>query len=241
MNKLDIINEIKRTAALNDGKPLGQDRFTKETGISIGAWCGKYWIRWSDVLREAGFEPNQFQVAYDNNLLLEKLAYLTRELNHFPVKAEMQIKAHVDKSFPSDTTFDRLGKKSERILKLFDFCKINKSFEDVLQFLPETKVTQRKDSESETINQAKGFVYLVQHGNRREYKIGRTNNPIRREGEISLELPEKASPIHWIETDDPSGIENYWHLRFAKKRKNGEWFDLNAEDIRAFKRWKKIF
>jgi Meiotically up-regulated gene 113 len=87
---------------------------------------------------------------------------------------------------------------------------------------------------------AAGYVYLVRHGTRREFKIGRTNNLLRREGEIGVELPLKVSPMHVIKTDDPAGVEAYWHRRFSKKRLNGEWFTLSAEDVRAFKRWKNI-
>jgi len=79
-----------------------------------------------------------------------------------------------------------------------------------------------------------GYVYLLKHGSRREYKIGRTNNPLRREGELGIQLPEKLQPVHYIETDDPAGIETYWHTRFASKRKEGEWFALTPEDVRAF-------
>ncbi len=98
-----------------------------------------------------------------------------------------------------------------------------------------------KDSESSPESSAVGYVYMLKHGSRREYKIGRTNSPVRREGELGIQLPEKLEPIHYIKTDDPAGIESYWHSRFAANRKEGEWFELTAQDVRAFKRWKNIF
>jgi len=49
----------------------------------------------------------------------------------------------------------------------------------------------------------------------KHYKIGKTNSVDRRMYEIGLQLPEGNEPVHSIETDDPSGIEAYWHNRFS--------------------------
>lgn len=81
-----------------------------------------------------------------------------------------------------------------------------------------------------------GFVYLLRAG--RNFKIGKTNAVGRRERALAVQLSERADTGHVIKTDDPGGIEAYWHRRFADWRKNGEWFELRPEDVRAFKRRK---
>jgi len=58
MTKALILDQIRRTAAENDGVPLGRDRFLTQTGIKEADWLGKYWVRWSDAIREAGYEPS---------------------------------------------------------------------------------------------------------------------------------------------------------------------------------------
>ena len=81
-----------------------------------------------------------------------------------------------------------------------------------------------------------GFVYLLKAS--RYFKVGRSSSFERRSRELAIQLPEKAETVHVIRTDDPIGIERYWHQRFESKRKNGEWFELTAQDVKAFKRRK---
>jgi hypothetical protein len=81
-----------------------------------------------------------------------------------------------------------------------------------------------------------GYVYLLKSG--KYYKVGRSNAPGRREYELTIQLPERVVTVHTIKTDDPIGIERYWHQRFSERRKNGEWFALRREDVSAFRRRK---
>ncbi|MGP6190062.1 MAG: GIY-YIG nuclease family protein [Vulcanimicrobiaceae bacterium] len=68
------------------------------------------------------------------------------------------------------------------------------------------------------------------------YKIGKSSDPSRRYREIRLDQPDPTHRVHSIETDDPSGIEAYWHNRFKDKRiRDTEFFVLDGAEVAAFK------
>ncbi len=244
MDKEHIIGEIRRTAKTNGGVPLGWRRFEAETGIRYHDWFGRYWTRWSDAVREAGIEPNRMAKAFDDEFLLNKLVQLTRRLGHVPSQGDLLLAPKKATTFPSERAFRRLGSKAQRAVRVIAFCEAHPGHDDV-SALWRPVATSERPPDAEEVNSsvaAVGYVYLLKHGSRREYKIGRTNNPLRREGELGMiQLPEKLQPVHYIKTDDPAGIENYWHTRFASKCKEGEWFALTAEDVRAFKRRRRIY
>jgi len=238
MDKEHILAEIRRTAVANGGRPLGRARFLAETGIRESDWHGRYWIRWSEAVGEAGFEPNELQGAYENEELLRQYADLIRDLGHFPVAAEVKMRARQDASFPSHNTFARFGRKGEIAARVFEFCVEQDGYSDVAEICAPVAQSSADDDESKAVitEPDTGFVYLMKSG--RFYKIGRTNSMERRIREIGVQLPERLKLLHTISTDDPVGIERYWHQRFADKRKNGEWFELAPADVRAFRRRK---
>jgi Meiotically up-regulated gene 113 len=241
MKKEHILDEIKRTAALNDGIALGKSRFFQETGIKENDWLGKIWARWSDAVKEAGVTPDTLQIAYENEVLFEKYAAFIRELGHIPVASEFRLKANQDNTFPSGSTFvNRLGRKQELIKKIIEYCEDKEGYEDVLAIaLPHLANTVETNEDTDSGNEPDeviGFVYMLKV--RRDFKVGRSNSFDRRSRELKIQLPEQAETVHVIRTDDPIGIEAYWHKRFEAKRKNGEWFALTAADVKAFKRRK---
>jgi hypothetical protein len=243
MDKQHIINEIQRMAKANGGVALGLRKFESETGIKMSDWLGEHWARWNDALREAGFAANQLNLATPVGDLLGKYATFAQELGRLPARGDHLFKERRDAEFPDKSTFSRrLGSKARLVQQLLEYCRNRGEFQGVVRMCEEYTSSQTKvPNEEVPVEVQIGFVYLLKHGSRREYKIGRTNNLLRREGEVRIELPGRLTPIHHIETDDPAGIESYWHTRFANKRKEGEWFALTAEDVRAFKRWKRIY
>jgi hypothetical protein len=237
MKKEHILQEIRRTAEANGGAPLGWRKFTKETGIREADWLGKHWARWSDGLREAGYAPNQMTTGYDETFLFQKFIELARELKKLPVKGDFLFKSRRDSTFPHSSTFENFGSKAELVTSVKEYCQSREGYEDIVLLCEGYVSRTNNDSEAADSSDGEiGFIYLMKSG--KFFKIGRSNATGRREYELGIQLPEKLKTVHVIGTDDPPGIEAYWHNRFEAKRKNGEWFELDAADVAAFKRRK---
>lgn len=238
-----ILDEIRRTARANGGKPLGRRRFEQETGINPYAW-GRYWSRFTDAQREAGFEPNSLNPAFERDAIVEKFIAVIRDLGKLPTTAELRVQRSHHPDFPAPNTFARLGSVAERVGLVLAYCGDKPEYADVVALCAavsqpaETSGEERSDAnDSET---RAGFVYLIK-GHRGEYKLGHTSVVDRRLSELATGSSADLEVVHEIKTDDPLGVEAYWHRRFSERRIKNEWFKLSAADVRAFKRWRRVF
>ena len=232
-----IVSEIQRMAEENGGQAPGQKAFLSATGIGESKWRGKFWARWGDALIEAGFEPNAWTDKSDPEVILEGIITACRHYGKFPVKAEFTMLRATEPSVPLPNTIrNNFGQQRDVVEALRSYISNNPDYADVLAMLPAS--APRKPPRHTNAKAVDGHVYLFKAGD--HYKIGQTGNLERRVKEVSVALPQKLTIIHTISTDDPSGIESYWHKRFADRRvrPDAEWFNLTSEDVKAFRRRK---
>lgn len=238
MDKEDVVRRILDLATRNGGA-ISFDAFTQESGINAQSLHKQVWFRgWNPLLEEIGLPTRQFSVPRtSNDEIASTVAELIVRLGRWPTEDEFGREKKLVPSFPTLEVIRRAKKSGVLWALLRDY-----RLEDATYEIVRTVGTANADSHTPLIDdgigakaRVLGYVYLLQSG--RRYKIGFTNSPVRRFREVRIELPDETVQVHTIATDDPKGIEAYWHKRFADKRiRNTEWFELSADDIRAFKR-----
>jgi hypothetical protein len=229
-----ILDEIRRLAAAAGGKVPGKDTFAKETGISEGQWSGRFWARWSDAVRESGLQPNTMQQPYAIDDLLRPIANLAKRLGRMPTFPEIKLEQRRSKQVPDVTTLaNRFGQRSGLVAAIRAWAAAEPAYADLPNIIPDERANGTSQK-SRSALPTERHVYLLKSGP--HYKIGHSDNVEQRFKQVAVALPDKVTIVHAIRTDDPPGIEAYWHRRFAERRLNGEWFRLTPSDIAAFRK-----
>ena len=237
----EILAEIRKFVGANDGEVPGERTFASATRIKESAWKGKYWARWTDAVREAGYDPNAMTQRIPDEDILAQLAGFITKLGYFPVRDEINVHARTTSGFPVwQTIKKRYGGMPQAVAALLEFSRkteniaLVKLCEARLEreaLKPKAEATHAPKAAAKT-----GFVYLKYSPSLRLYKIGKANDADKRGAGISLLLPEDLVPKHEIKTDWPYILEKYWENRFRAKKKQREWYDLNSADIESYKK-----
>lgn len=239
VSRQQIVAEIQRLAAVSGGR-LSVRAFCEQSGIREHQILGVHWAKWNDALAEAGIKNTNsfFQPRTEDAKVVEALADFTNRHGKWPTDNDLLIERRRNTSFPSIKVIRRVRAASPLASRIAAYC----SGRPELAVAAEIAASIAKSETAKEPTSAaavSGYVYMMRSG--RRYKIGHTNSPIRRHREVRLELPDPTTVVHTIATDDPDGVEGYWHIRFKLKRvRDTEFFELDASDVAAFKRWKRI-
>jgi hypothetical protein len=237
--KEHILADIRRLAVADGGIPPGVQAFQRATGIKESVWRGRYWVNWGQALMEAGYAPNSWVQEIPEHELLGKLAVLVSELGHYPVNSELALRRRNDPDIPSVKTLStRYGSAQATADALLRYAR--KEGDAALAAICEARIAAEtpRPKQIREKGETVGCVYLMKSGP--FYKIGLSNSAGRREYELGIQLPEKPKLVHEIMTDCPAALETYWHNRFSSRRKNGEWFELDAAAIKSFTKRKQF-
>lgn len=235
MTKHSMLRMI-RDAADAEGGDISLRRFLAASGVKEKQIVGTHWATWNEAKREAGLETAVFvRPRIDEKAVIPVSADVLLQLGRWSTESELRLARKRDPNIPSVRTIRRLEKDREFLRKLRGHCESHPRLAAVASFVT-AKSRQASDPNALPVSTI-GHVYMMRSG--RRYKIGHTSSPTRRYREVRLDLPERTDLVHTIETDDPKGIEAYWHQRFSSVRiRDTEFFELSPADIAAFSKRK---
>ena len=72
-------------------------------------------------------------------------------------------------------------------------------------------------------------VYIIEHEHG-YVKIGVSDNPSRRAGDLQTGCPYEIQVIGQINTREPFAVESHLHDKYERRQKRGEWYDLTARE-----------
>jgi Meiotically Up-regulated Gene 113 (MUG113) protein len=230
----DAILNLLRDIADAEGGDVSLRRFLALSGLKEKQVVGAHWPTWNEAKREAGLGTVAFvRPRINEESVLPVVAELLAKLGRWPTEAELRLAKRQDNRLPSVKVSRRLERDREFLKDLRAYCETKPHLSAVVGLVT---ARSRHTREEDAIRVSTvGHVYMMRSG--RRYKIGHTSSPSRRHREVRLDLPERTDLVHSIETDDPKGIEAYWHERFATKRiRDTEFFDFSSADVSAFKK-----
>lgn len=91
-------------------------------------------------------------------------------------------------------------------------------------------LTNKPDRAAPSRRTTAGYVYVIKSENGR-YKIGLTRNLDARLSSIATASPFLTQLAHYFKTSQMRELEKALHDHFAAKRQQGEWFELDREDM----------
>jgi hypothetical protein len=138
-------------------------------------------------------------------------------------------------SYGSDSHMPTGGHFADDYLRLRRHAGSHATIDAAIALFDTTLEAERRQAERKRAKQqatrrvVPGYIYLVAGGG--HIKIGKSRDLPARLRSFGLQLPFPVELVQSYAVQDYSGAEYRLHTMFADKRINGEWFDLDADDL----------
>lgn len=192
---------------------------------------GGYWAHWQVGVKYAGYLSPMFAIRWNEyaRLYLEGKA---RQSQPQPIVMPSQLSGIAQ----ARSMAAHVAAKANEFLQALDMAgKRGVEFGDAMQEAsPEVAGIVQAMPELTHPKKA-GFVYLTREPNDRRnvYKIGKSVDAEKRQGQIPGQMPTIVRHVKVIRTDDCSELENDLKLYFKGQRYLKEWYRLSDQQVAA--------
>src|SRR5712692_4303817 len=124
VTKEDLIGHLRRVTRENDGRPLGERRFYRETKLTLHSLWDAGIRNYGDLCELAGLPRNRLQQRMRSDQLFDPLAVLAAKLKRFPDQTDRAMAHRHDAAFPSYEAYRTVqDEKGPLEHQLLDWCR----------------------------------------------------------------------------------------------------------------------
>jgi hypothetical protein len=212
------------------GKQPSLDEFYENTTVTSHYLLKGGFRTYSQLVEEMGDTPKTFfHGGKSEDDFLISYGNMVRKLNRIPSSQDWLF----NNGLPTTGNYKRkfaVNNWGQIVFKFFDYAKDRVEWEDIIDLIPEAEnkaiTIQQKDNEE-------CYVYLMLDRKNGYYKIGISNEPEWREKTLQSEKPsiKLIAAKKFVNRRIAANFEKALHDSYSHKRKRGEWFQFDQEDI----------
>lgn len=230
----EYIKEVYEKLRKKLGRQPSQNEFHEKTNVTSWYLLKAGFRTYSKLVEEMGDSPKTFfHNGKTEEIFLTSYGNMVRQLNGIPSTTDWTF----HKCMPAINNYKRKFKLSgwgQMANVFFDYAKDKEEWKDIIKFAPIPDKTplpvQEKESEE-------CYVYFMFDNKTLYYKIGISNLPEWREKTLQSEKPsiKLIAAKKFVNRRIAANFEKALHDSYSHKRKRGEWFQLDQEDIDEIK------
>lgn len=230
----EYIKEAYERLRKNLGRQPTDDEFYQNTNVTHRQLIKAEFRTYSQLVEEMGDTPRTFKNnTKDKDEFYVSYGDMVRQMKRIPSTVDWEYA----KRLPSVSSYKKkfgLAKWQDMMEKFLEYAEEKEEWQDVIPLFPKTTIETK---EIKSANNQECYVYFMHDTKTLCYKIGISNEPDWRERTLQSEKPsiKLIAAKKFVNRRIAANIEKALHESYSHKRKRGEWFNLDQEDIEEIK------